>query len=394
MTGRFIIAIDQGTTSSRVVLIDETGTPVHSVSEDVEQIYPQPGWVEHDAAEIWRSVEQLLHSVVDRAGGADQIAAIGITNQRETTVVWDRTTGEPLHNAIVWQDRRTSDLCAQLRSEGLGGHVHQTTGLLIDPYFSGTKVSWLLDNVDGARARAVQGQLCFGTVDSWLIWNLTGGCLACDRLPAMRRAPCCIDIAGLDWDETLLERLDLSRACMLPEVRPSQGPFRHHTGSGAHLASPQVPILGVAGDQQAATFGQACFEPGMIKSTYGTGCFMLANSGPQMAQLRKPSARDHCLAKGIGNPLCAGRQHLHGRRHHAVVARPTRLVFRCGGDGGHCRIGGSGQWRVSCAGLRRPWSALLGRGSEGCRTGPDARRRTGGDRAGWTGGSGFPEVVI
>ena len=279
MTGRFIIAIDQGTTSSRVVLIDETGDPVHSVSEDVAQIYPQPGWVEHDAGEIWRSVEKLLQSVVARAGGAEQVAAIGITNQRETTVVWDRTTGEPIHNAIVWQDRRTSELCARLREEGLGGHVHETTGLLIDPYFSATKVSWLLDHVDGARDRAAQGRLCFGTVDSWLIWKLTGGARhVTDASNAARTM--LFDINTLDWDDKILQRLDVQRT-MLPEVLPSQGSF------GTWAAAPgaaQVPILGVAGDQQAATFGQACFHPGMVKSTYGTGCFMLANSGKDVAR--------------------------------------------------------------------------------------------------------------
>lgn len=279
MTGRFIIAIDQGTTSSRVVLMDEAGTPVHSVAEDVEQFYPQPGWVEHDASEIWRSVERLLRSVVDQAGGAGQVAAIGITNQRETTVVWDRTTGVPLHNAIVWQDRRTSDLCAQLRSEDLAGHVHQKTGLLIDPYFSATKVAWLLDNVDGARERAAQGHLCFGTIDSWLIWNLTAGDRhVTDASNAARTM--LFDINTLDWDDTILDRLEIPRS-MLPDVLPSQGPF------GVWASAPgaaEVPILGVAGDQQAATFGQACFRPGMVKSTYGTGCFMLANAGADVAR--------------------------------------------------------------------------------------------------------------
>ena len=279
MSGRFIIAIDQGTTSSRVVLIDDTGTPVHSAAEDVAQIYPQPGWVEHDAMEIWRSVQRLLQSVVENAGGSAQVAAIGITNQRETTVLWDRDTGEPLYNGIVWQDRRTADLCAGLRAEGLGDHVQTKTGLLIDPYFSATKVAWLLEHVDGAREKGEQGRLCFGTIDSWLVWKLTNGAShVTDASNAARTM--LFDIRELAWDETILERLDIPLS-ILPETLPSQGAFGVWQGAPG---GPEIPILGVAGDQQAATFGQACFDPGMIKSTYGTGCFMLANSGPTAAR--------------------------------------------------------------------------------------------------------------
>ncbi len=279
MTGEFIIAIDQGTTSSRVVLIDETGAPVDSAADEVAQIYPEAGWIEHNPVEIWQSVERLLRRVVEKAGGAGQVAAVGITNQRETTVLWDRDTGEPIHNAIVWQDRRTAELCAQLRGEGLGAHVQATTGLVIDPYFSATKVAWLLEHVDGARERAARGRLCFGTIDSWLLWNLTGGARhATDASNAARTM--LFDIEKLQWDETILERLDIPRR-ILPEVLPSQGVFGTWAASPG---GPQVPILGVAGDQQAATFGQACFDPGMIKSTYGTGCFMLATSGGTATQ--------------------------------------------------------------------------------------------------------------
>jgi glycerol kinase len=279
MAGRHIIAIDQGTTSSRVVLIDDTGAPVDSAAEEVTQIYPQPGWVEHDPAEIWDGVSELLPRMIERAGGAAQVAAIGITNQRETTVLWDRDTGEPVHNAIVWQDRRTADLCAVLRDEGLADHVQAATGLLIDPYFSATKLAWLLDHVAGARARASHGKLCFGTIDSWLIWKLTGGrSHVSDASNAARTM--LLDIHKLQWDAVLLDRLGIP-AEILPQVRPSQGAFGECETSGAGAG---LPILGVAGDQQAATFGQACFEPGMIKSTYGTGCFMLANSGRDAAR--------------------------------------------------------------------------------------------------------------
>ncbi len=279
MTGRYIISIDQGTTSSRVLLIDDAGVPVRSVAEDVAQIYPQPGWVEHDASEIWLSVKRLLRRMVEMAGGPGHVAALGITNQRETTVLWDRETGQPVHNAIVWQDRRTAEMCAGLREEGLADHVQSTTGLMIDPYFSATKLAWLLDNVEGARVRASQGRLCFGTIDSWLVWNLTGGTRhATDVSNAARTM--LFDIHRLRWDPVLLERLNIPRE-ILPDVLPSQGAFGE---TGSSTAGAALPILGVAGDQQAATFGQACFEPGMIKSTYGTGCFMLANTGRKAAR--------------------------------------------------------------------------------------------------------------
>ena len=274
MTARYIMAIDQGTTSTRVVLVDQAGAPAGSVSEELRQIYPQSGWVEHDPMEIWSSVRGLVGQALEKAGGADEIGAIGITNQRETTVLWDRSSGEPLYNAIVWQDRRTADLCRELRAEGLGEDVHSRTGLLIDPYFSGTKLAWMLDTIEGARDRANRGELCFGTVDCWLIWKLTGGARHLTDVSNAARTML-FDIHKLAWDRALLDRLNIP-VDVLPEVVPSQGAFgtTDPTVIGAEL-----PILGVAGDQQAATFGQACFEPGMIKSTYGTGCFMLANTG-------------------------------------------------------------------------------------------------------------------
>ena len=279
MTTGYIIAIDQGTTSSRVVLVDPSGAPAGSVSEELRQIYPQSGWVEHDPMEIWSAVRDLVGKSLETAGGSDAVGAIGITNQRETTVLWDRSSGEPLHNAIVWQDRRTADLCRELRAEGLGDEVHARTGLLIDPYFSGTKLAWLLDTVEGARERAGRGELCFGTIDTWLIWKLTGG--ASHRTDASNAARTMLfDIHNLTWDEALLDRLRIP-AEVLPEVMPSQG---HFGTTDPSVIGAELPILGVAGDQQAATFGQACFEPGMIKSTYGTGCFMLANTGATAVQ--------------------------------------------------------------------------------------------------------------
>ncbi|MGI9415632.1 MAG: glycerol kinase GlpK [Hyphomicrobiales bacterium] len=274
MTARYIMAIDQGTTSSRVVLVDRDGAPAGSASEELRQIYPNAGWVEHDPAEIWSAVQRLAERAVEKAGGAGEIGAIGITNQRETTVLWDRASGEPVYNAIVWQDRRTADLCRVLHGEGLGDDVQRRTGLLIDPYFSATKLAWLLENVDGARERAGRGELCFGTIDCWLVWKLTAG--ASHRTDVSNAARTMLfDIHQLAWDQALLDRLDIPVE-VLPEVVPSQADFGV---SDPAVIGAELPILGVAGDQQAATFGQACFAPGMIKSTYGTGCFMLANSG-------------------------------------------------------------------------------------------------------------------
>ncbi|MFD1794885.1 glycerol kinase GlpK [Paracoccus aurantiacus] len=273
-----ILAIDQGTTSSRAILFDSDLRPIATAQEEFPQHFPQSGWVEHDPKDLWSTVAATARAVIEKAGiGARNISAIGITNQRETTLLWDRKTGKPLHNAIVWQDRRTADICAALKDQGHEEMVTEKTGLLLDPYFSGTKLKWLLDNVDGARARAEKGELAFGTVDTWLIWNLTGGKVhATDATNAARTM--LYNIAENRWDDEILALLDIP-ADLLPEVRDSADDFGT---TRADLFGREIPILGVAGDQQAATVGQACFKPGMMKSTYGTGCFALLNTGDQM----------------------------------------------------------------------------------------------------------------
>jgi glycerol kinase len=267
MSATSLLAIDQGTTSTRAMVFDADGHPRASHAVELRQIYPANGWVEHDAEEIWLATLACCKAVA----GAD-IAAIGITNQRETTVVWERATAKPIHNAIVWQDRRTADACRTLKDKGLEPKVAATTGLLLDPYFSATKLAWILDHVPGARARAARGELCFGTIDSWLIYKLTDGRVhATDVTNASRTM--LLNLATLAWDDEMLALFDVPRA-MLPEVRDSAGHFGETTALGR-----AIPILGVAGDQQAAAFGQACFKPGDVKSTYGTGCFALVNTG-------------------------------------------------------------------------------------------------------------------
>ncbi|MCV2879379.1 glycerol kinase GlpK [Sedimentimonas flavescens] len=270
-----ILAIDQGTTSTRAILFDQAMNVVSSAQEEFPQHYPASGWVEHDPADLWSTTAATCRAAIERAGtGAEGIAAIGITNQRETTLVWDRKTGKPIHNAIVWQDRRTSALCKALKSEGFEEIVTDRTGLLLDPYFSGTKLAWILDNVEGARARAEAGEIVFGTVDTWLVWNLTGGAVhVTDATNAARTM--LYDIRKGRWSQTICERLGIPMA-MLPEVRDCAAEFGQ---TRPDLFGRAIPILGIAGDQQAATVGQACFAPGMMKSTYGTGCFALLNTG-------------------------------------------------------------------------------------------------------------------
>ncbi len=276
---KYVLALDQGTTSSRAILFDGLGQ-VHGVAQkQFTQHYPQPGWVEHDAEEIWRTQLACLKRVLKRAGlPAGALAAVGITNQRETTVVWDRDTGQPLHRAIVWQDRRTATHCERLRAEGLSGFITSRTGLVLDPYFSATKIVWILDEVPGARALAERGRLAFGTVDTWLAWKLSAGRLHVTDVSNASRT-LLYNIHRRQWDAELLELFRIP-ASMLPEVQPSSGLFGHVStrllkdqGNGA------IPIAGIAGDQQAALFGQACNHPGMAKNTYGTGCFMLLNTG-------------------------------------------------------------------------------------------------------------------
>ena len=271
----YVLAIDQGTTSSRAILFDQSFT-IHSVAQkEFTQHFPRSGWVEHDANEIWESVVGTCREAMTGGGvDATDIAAIGITNQRETTVVWDRKTGEPIHNAIVWQDRRTAEQCQTLKAKGLEPEISEKTGLLLDPYFSGTKIAWLLDNVEGARARAVKGELAFGTIDSFLLWRLTGGARhQTDATNASRTMLC--DIRSGAWDEGLLAHLRVPSA-VLPEICDSAGDFGE---TDPALFGEAIPIRGIAGDQQAAGIGQACFLPGMMKSTYGTGCFALLNTG-------------------------------------------------------------------------------------------------------------------
>ncbi|MBT54412.1 MAG: glycerol kinase [Mameliella sp.] len=271
----YILAIDQGTTSSRALLFDQDLQIKSSAQEEFPQHFPASGWVEHDPSDLWATTAATCRAAIEKAGiSAKEIAAIGITNQRETTLVWDRKTGKPIHNAIVWQDRRTSDLCRSLKDEGHEGTVTDTTGLLLDPYFSGTKLAWLLDNVEGARARAEAGDLLFGTVDSWLIWNLTGGARhVTDATNAARTM--LFDIHRGAWSDEMCAMLDIPKT-MLPDVLDCAADFGL---TRADLFGREIPILGVAGDQQAATVGQACFQPGMLKSTYGTGCFALLNTG-------------------------------------------------------------------------------------------------------------------
>ena len=274
---KYILALDQGTTSSRAIVFDRSGRIQASAQKEFEQIFPRPGWVEHDPGDIWSSQAGVATEAVSRTGiDARDIAAIGITNQRETTLVWDRQTGRPIYNAIVWQDRRTASFCDRLREEGYESLFQEKTGLVIDAYFSGTKLHWLLNNVEGAREKAEAGQLAFGTVDSWLVWKLTGGRQhITDATNASRTLLYNIHTGA--WDDELLDVLDVPRA-LLPEVRSSSEVYGEASGN---LFKASIPIAGIAGDQQAALFGQMCTEPGLGKNTYGTGCFMLLNTGEE-----------------------------------------------------------------------------------------------------------------
>jgi glycerol kinase len=281
----YILAIDQGTTSTRAILFDANAAPVASHAIELRQIYPANGWVEHDAQEIWQTTLACCRAAL-KGVPASSVAAIGITNQRETTVIWDRATGKPLHNAIVWQDRRTADRCRALKAKKLEPRITAKTGLLLDPYFSGTKMEWLLDHIPGARRRAAAGEIALGTIDAWLIFKLTGGRVhATDVTNASRTM--LLNLKTLAWDDEMLKLLNVPRAA-LPEVRDSAGDFGMIEED---LLGAAIPILGVAGDQQAAAFGQACFNPGDVKSTYGTGCFALVNTGPKV-----PTSKNRLLA--------------------------------------------------------------------------------------------------
>ncbi len=272
---QYILSFDQGTTSSRAIIFNKTGSIIASAQKEFTQIFPQPGWVEHDANEIWSTQIGVAAEAVSKAGlGVKEIAAIGITNQRETTVVWDKTTGTPIYNAIVWQDRRTANFCDSLKAEGHAVSIQQKTGLIIDAYFSATKLKWILDNVEGARAKAEKGDLLFGTIDSWLVWKLTNGLVHVTDVSNASRTML-FNIHTLRWDDELLQLFNIPTA-VLPQVKSSSEIYGH---TQHVLAAHSIPIAGIAGDQQAALFGQQCTHPGMVKNTYGTGCFMLMNTG-------------------------------------------------------------------------------------------------------------------
>ncbi len=298
MTKSYVLAFDQGTTSSRAILFDGNGN-IHSVAQkEFTQIYPKPGWVEHNPMEIWGSQSGVAREALEKSAvSPDEVAAIGITNQRETTIVWDKETGKPVYNAIVWQDRRTASICDNLKARGLTETIRAKTGLVVDAYFSGTKVKWILDHVEGAREKAEQGELLFGTVDSWLVWNLTRGKVhITDYTNASRTM--LFNIHTLDWDDDLLGELGIPRG-MLPTVKSSSEVYGHtdeRTFGGAN-----IPIAGIAGDQHAALFGQTCFEPGMVKNTYGTGCFMLMNTGDKPVDSK--SGLLTTIAWGIGGKV-------------------------------------------------------------------------------------------
>ncbi len=279
---KYILSLDQGTTSSRCILFDKGGNICSMAQKELTQIYPRPGWVEHNPREIWSSQLAVATEAMAMVGaGAEDIAGIGITNQRETTICWDKTTGEPVYNAIVWQCRRTSEMIEQLKTEGYEELIRERTGLVPDAYFSATKIAWILEHVPGARERAQRGEILFGTVDTWLIWNLTKGRVhATDYTNASRTM--LFDIHRLCWDGQILERLGIP-ACMLPKVYPSSHIFGLTASS---LLGGEIPIAGAAGDQQAALFGQGCFAPGEVKNTYGTGCFLLMHTGREAVASR------------------------------------------------------------------------------------------------------------
>ena len=275
MSSHYILALDQGTTSSRSILFDKQGNIISVAQKEFTQFYPQPGWVEHDPEEIWSSQYGTMAEAIARAGiTMKQIAGIGITNQRETTVVWDRATGKPVYNAIVWQDRRTAAYCDEIKNAGHADLVRRKTGLVIDAYFSATKIKWILDNVKGMREKAVRGELAFGTVDSWLTWKLTNGEVHVTDVSNASRTML-LDIHSAEWDNELLDLFEIPRS-MLPEVKPSS---RIYGVTGSVVHDSRIPVAGIAGDQQAALFGQQCIQPGMVKNTYGTGCFMLMHTG-------------------------------------------------------------------------------------------------------------------
>ncbi len=311
-----ILALDQGTTSSRAILFDQAGKPLATAQQEFTQHFPKPGWVEHDPHDIWRTQRDVARAVLDQQKiSAADVAAIGITNQRETTLIWDRKTGEPVHNAIVWQCRRTAPMCDAIRADGFDRAIRAKTGLVTDAYFSGTKVAWLLENVPGVRARAEAGDLAFGTVDTWLMWNLSGGALHVTDVSNASRTMLYNIYAG-DWDDEILAYLNIPRS-LLPEVKPSSMVYGEAL---SHILGAAIPLAGIAGDQQAATFGQACLTPGMAKNTYGTGSFLLLNTGESGVTSEHGLLTTTRVAVGWrSGDLRAGRQHLYHGRGGAVA---------------------------------------------------------------------------
>ena len=325
MSEQYILSLDQGTSSSRAIVFDHDGEIKAVAQQEFRQIFPQPGWVEHHPQEIWTSQASVIAGAIASAGinGLD-IAAIGITNQRETTIVWDRETGQPVYNAIVWQDRRTASYCDALKAEGKTEFIREKTGLIIDAYFSATKVKWILDHVEGAREKAEAGKLIFGTVDSWLVWKLTRGEVHITDVTNASRTML-YNIHRLAWDPELLELFGIP-AAMLPEVKTSSEIYGH---TKTTLFAHKIPIAGIAGDQQAALFGQMCTEPGMVKNTYGTGCFLLMNSGDKPVV-----SKNNLLA--TRSDLCPRRKHFCRRGDRSVVEGWFRdyPLFGRGGDFG------------------------------------------------------------
>src|SRR2546426_530158 len=325
---RYVLALDQGTTSSRAIVFDERGSARASAQKEFRQQFPQPGWVEHDALEILRTQLACARAALKKAKLAPgRVAAIGIANQRETTVVWDRRTGKPVHRAIVWQDRRTAARCDALKREGLDKTVQAKTGLVVDPYFSATKIEWLLDSVAGLRARAEQGELAFGTIDTWLAWRLSGGELHVTD-PSNASRTMLYDIHRGEWDEELLRIFRVPRA-MLPEVLPSSQVYGMTAKS---LLGAEIPIAGIAGDQQAALFGQACHEAGMAKNTYGTGCFLLLNTGDQAIASRNGLITT-CAAQAGAEQFALGSSVFTGGGGGEWLGGGPRVVKKCGGGG-------------------------------------------------------------
>lgn len=297
MSGKYVISFDSGTTSARTILFDRLGNIVSCVFQDFAQIYPKPGWVEHNPVEIWNAqLSTALKALREAGAAAEDVAAIGITNQRETTVIWEKETGKPIMNAIVWQDRRTASICEELIARGLADYVKENMGVPIDAYFSGTKIKWMLDNVEGAKEKAQRGELLFGTIDTWLIWNLTGGKVHITDYSNASRTML-FNIRTLEWDDTMLEALDIPRS-LLPEVRPSSEVYGV---TDEKLFQAPIPIAASAGDQQAALFGQACFQEGMVKATYGTGGSLLMNTGGK--PIRSETGLLTTIAWGLGDKV-------------------------------------------------------------------------------------------